>query len=557
MSDERHLVHSHAKECDIPGTVDLRVVEGDDSAYGQALFPVPAEDPNDPLQWSNNKKSAILAICAVYSFLGNSALLGPSVYISIYAEEFNVSPTLASHLISYANLAFGFGSLFLVPLYHKIGRRPVMLASLLFYCAGLIGCSQCHSYGALMACRVIHAFGSGVCEALPVQLVNDIFFLHERGKRLGYYTMCLCLGSTGPLYAGYMLAGGLSWRLFFIVEFAFAAALLVLAFFFVEETTYHRVSPATAVPAAAAPSISAGDASSAVVNSEKNALEVSETNSNSNASQAAPVAASSAPAFIPARKTFIQQLKFWGVWEKDSDFFLMMARSFTYFFVPHVFWVITTYGIYIGLGALTFNYIFPIKITAAPYNWSETSSGLIAVATLIGYILAVPFTTTSDRLAARLTRRNGGIREAEMRLGVMLPAMVLAPAGLIIFGMAAEKNLPWIVYFIGVAITQFSSYFYFTFALAYAIDSYTSNISEMLIAMNLGKQAVSFGMGLDLLDWVTEHGYGVMIAGVFTGVLLANNLGLLVFMFFGKRIRVFMSKTWLARIHKQDRKSVV
>lgn len=39
-----------------------------------------------------------------------------------------------------------------------------------------------------MAGRVVHCFGSSVCEALPVQLVNDIFFLHERGKRLGYYT---------------------------------------------------------------------------------------------------------------------------------------------------------------------------------------------------------------------------------------------------------------------------------------------------------------------------------------------------------------------------------
>ena len=26
------------------------IIEGDDTAYGQALFPVPAEDPNDPLQ---------------------------------------------------------------------------------------------------------------------------------------------------------------------------------------------------------------------------------------------------------------------------------------------------------------------------------------------------------------------------------------------------------------------------------------------------------------------------------------------------------------------------
>lgn len=40
--------YSHAKEGEIPGTVNLAVVEGDDTAYGQALFPVPAEDPNDP-----------------------------------------------------------------------------------------------------------------------------------------------------------------------------------------------------------------------------------------------------------------------------------------------------------------------------------------------------------------------------------------------------------------------------------------------------------------------------------------------------------------------------
>jgi hypothetical protein len=43
-------VDSHAHEGDVPGTVDLSAIEGDDTAYGQALYPVPAEDPNDPLQ---------------------------------------------------------------------------------------------------------------------------------------------------------------------------------------------------------------------------------------------------------------------------------------------------------------------------------------------------------------------------------------------------------------------------------------------------------------------------------------------------------------------------
>lgn len=86
--------------------------EGDDTGYGQALFPVPADDPNDPLQWPNWKKTMILCICAAYSFLGNSSLLGPSVYIGIYAESFGISPTTASGLISYPNLAYGFGEFF-------------------------------------------------------------------------------------------------------------------------------------------------------------------------------------------------------------------------------------------------------------------------------------------------------------------------------------------------------------------------------------------------------------------------------------------------------------
>lgn len=39
-----------------------------------------------------------------------------------------------------------------------------------------------------MAARIVSCLGAGVCEAMPVQLVNDIFFLHERGLQLGYYT---------------------------------------------------------------------------------------------------------------------------------------------------------------------------------------------------------------------------------------------------------------------------------------------------------------------------------------------------------------------------------
>ncbi len=74
--------------------------------------------------------------------------------------------------------------------------------------------------------------------------------------------------------------------------------------------------------------------------------------------------------------------------------------------------------------------------------------------------------------------------------------------------------------------------------------------------MNLGKQAISFGMGLNLLEWVLEHGYAVMIAGAFGSVLLVNNLALIVFMVWGKRIRKFMASTWLARMHSRSIREV-
>ena len=238
------------------------------------------------------------------------------------------------------------GSLVLVPLYMKVGRRPVMLGSMCAFAAGLIGCSQCNSFASLMACRVIQSFGSGVCEALPVQLVNDVFFIHERGKKLGFYTVALCLGSTGPLYAGYMLAGGYSWRLFFYVEFAFAMALLIMAFFFVEESMYDREKMKLQLGAATEPSGSDKEGQATMHEISPNA---------------------------PGRKSFVSTLKPWSYIDRDRSFFTVMLRSFTYYLVPSVFWVVTTYGINIGLGALAFNYTFPILITAPPYNWSQVS----------------------------------------------------------------------------------------------------------------------------------------------------------------------------------------
>jgi hypothetical protein len=114
---------------------------------------------------------------------------------------------------------------------------------------------------------------------------------------------------------------------------------------------------------------------------------------------------------------------------------------------------------------------------------------------MIGFFIAIPLTPASDLLAARLTKRNNGIREAEMRLGALLVPMFIAPIGLVVYGCTAEYHLHWIGYFFGVGMCQFGAYFYFTYTMAYAVDSYSASLPELLIATNLGKSAISFGMG--------------------------------------------------------------
>lgn len=252
------------------------------------------------------------------------------MYIGVYAAEWEIPAVKASETSSYPTLTFRLGCILLIPMYIKFGRRPTMLFSQLLYVFGTLGCAVSTSYNGFLACRIIHSLGSGVCEALPVQCVNDIYFLHERGKRLSYYTVALCLGAIGPLPAGYMLAAGYSFRLFFYVEFAFAVALFIATFFLVPETAYKRK---THTP-------STSSSSSADIVSEKDAS-VSTHHAGHATSSTVEVGG---PAVAISRKSYLASLKPWSGIDHEADFWMMIVRSFSYFLVPQVLWVITSFG---------------------------------------------------------------------------------------------------------------------------------------------------------------------------------------------------------------------
>lgn len=164
-------------------------------------------------------------------------------------------------------------------------------------------------------------------------------------------SVCLSIGTVAPLVSAHLLIEPWGWRLFFYVVLAFALALFVLAFLFVEESSYDRDAHMHLTAAAPVEDASPSD-------SDKPTTRVNDE-------------APSTTQEAPLRKPFLQTLSLKGRYDPEAHFFGTMAMSFTYFLVPQVFWVITSFGIYIGLGAFAYNYTFPIKIMAPPYNWPE------------------------------------------------------------------------------------------------------------------------------------------------------------------------------------------
>jgi MFS family permease len=138
--------------------------------------------------------------------------------------------------------------------------------------------------------------------------VDDCFFLHERGAKIGYYTASLCLAGLAPVPAGYMLDSG-TWRLLYYILAGLAGALFVLGFFIVVETRFDRSEP---VPLETLEEYA----------EDHNKLDHRVTHVQSYT--------------VPLRKTYLQQINPWSGSNPKASFWISLVRSFTYLSYPAV-----------------------------------------------------------------------------------------------------------------------------------------------------------------------------------------------------------------------------
>ena len=98
----------------------------------------------------------------------------------------------------------------------RIGRRPIMLASLAAFILLTGATALAHSVSQLIMLRLITGIGASGVAPLALALMGDLFPYHERGRPLGWLFGAMAGGMAVGSTAGVMLEPFISWRgLFF------------------------------------------------------------------------------------------------------------------------------------------------------------------------------------------------------------------------------------------------------------------------------------------------------------------------------------------------------
>ncbi|KEQ82937.1 MFS transporter [Aureobasidium pullulans EXF-150] len=474
------------------------------------LIPTPSNDPNDPLNWKKSFRVYLAILTCLAMFMCNFLAAGATVAIVQITIDFTgIPPTQPGFPAAIAKIAYfftttallqGTGNLFWMPLILKYGRRPMYLISFVGYFATILWAGLTKSYASELAARVMMGFFAGSGECIAPLTISDLFFLHERGFYMSMYTAALSSGVSGGVIISGLITINLSWRYIYHVSAAIVGVLIILVFLTFPETAYNR-------------------------NLESHTV--------------GPVTNHRATA-IPRKRSFVQNLAIFHGRFVDETFWKIFYRPVVLLCLPIVLWATLVMSVTIGfLVAISSNFASAFSTT---YGFSSWQSGLCFISGLLFTLAGIFFGgTVSDYVADYFTKRNGGIREPEMRLPAMTIGLICSPLGLILYGVGIEQKLHWIVPtlglgFLSIAIAQATNV-----SLVYVIDSYRPIAGETVVSQLAFKSCFGFLLSFYTNPWIDSSGYAKSF-GAMAGISAAVLLGWIPFYIWGGRIRAATHK---------------
>ncbi|KAI1019937.1 hypothetical protein LB503_006097 [Fusarium chuoi] len=498
------VLESHASE-QPAGTVFLEDSDGTHTI----LVPSPSNSPNDPLNMSRIRKE-LYFLTLLFGACVTGAL-GPVLVpaFGIVSQTFQTPLSNVALLNGSLILGLGVSSYLSAIISDLWGRRIIFVLTSVLLVVSNIWAAASQGYESLLAARVFQGLAMGPCFSLAgTSCVNDVFFLHQRGRRVGLWNFAVIVSvNIAPVISGYLIVD-MGWRwAFWFLAVAFAVGLIMVVFF-LPETKWDR-----------------DEMTSSVI--EHGKAEADET------AEAAPVEI--AP---PWKKICgVQHLQFASAKELLPGLVspILMLRH------PAVIWGCIMWSI-------TFTWVIVLGTVAdqifgaPPYSLDPTQVGLvIGIAPLVGSALGTLISGWMSDLAAHyMSAFNGGLYEPEFRLVVILPSAITMTIGAFGLGDAIEHAKPTMVCCVYLALINFGVGAGCTGIVTYTNDVCVRAGSAFGLAM-LIKSAFAFGLTFMLNDYYATKGPMVFFS-TWGGLTLGICLTTVPLYVFGKRIRSWMGR---------------
>ncbi|RFU30564.1 hypothetical protein B7463_g5761, partial [Scytalidium lignicola] len=197
------------------------------------------DDPENPQNWSNNKRFIVSFIICLYTFV---VYTGSAIYTSSelgVIAKFGVTPTDASLPLSLYVLAYGIGPLLWAPLSEipVIGRSPVYAVTMALFTILSLPTALVDNFAGLLVLRFLQGFFGSPCLAIGAATMQDMYsLLYLPFALVAWVSAAYCGPALGPLLSGFAVtAKGWRWSLW---EILWAAGpVFLLMFMLLPETS--------------------------------------------------------------------------------------------------------------------------------------------------------------------------------------------------------------------------------------------------------------------------------------------------------------------------------
>jgi MFS family permease len=240
----------------------------------------------------------------------------------------------------------GVGGILFVPSSRIWGKRHAfLLGNIILVFASAWGGGSGKNYTSALAARVFQGFGLAPFEGLVNAIVGDLYFVHERGKRMAVSNFCVFGGAfMTPVIVG-KIAHTIGWQWTFYFVAIFSACMFPFIFFLVPEVAYRRddslntdmglVVLASNQIAVTDPQAMAGNADGEKDDSPASAS-VADSAAVDGMDAGEPTKSSNSP---PQKISWAKSLLPFNGRKTDESYWKLFLRPFPLFFHPAILWV--------------------------------------------------------------------------------------------------------------------------------------------------------------------------------------------------------------------------